>query len=53
MRKQVTVRRYACAVCGRRDLADRMIYSRHTGNRFCSDFGACRKRLRRKGGRRG
>jgi hypothetical protein len=27
---------YACAYCGRRWPADQMIYSSHTGNRFCA-----------------
>ena len=38
-------RRYRCGVCGKQDTAANMIYSRHTGARYCKDMGACRKRI--------
>jgi hypothetical protein len=40
----VAAPRYACGRCGRRATADRMVYSRHSGNRYCIDMGACAKR---------
>lgn len=43
--------RYGCGVCGKRDTAERMIYSRFTGNRYCVDLAACRARkLKKLGG---
>jgi hypothetical protein len=28
-------RKHACGQCGRQDYAERMVYSAHTGNRYC------------------
>jgi len=41
-------RAYACARCGRHASAERMIYSRWTGYRYCTDFKACNKRAERR-----
>lgn len=49
-RTKTAARRYACGTCGKRGKADEMIYSRHTGSRYCADLTACMKR--RKRGRR-
>lgn len=42
-----TVTKHACARCGKHDLADRMVYSAFTRNRYCRDFNACDRRLKR------
>jgi len=44
----MTKQRYACAKCGRYEPADRMIYSRFTRNRYCSDDRACTTRAKRR-----
>lgn len=36
--------RYACNRCGKRGLAEKMVYSRHTGNRYCTDLDGCARR---------
>ncbi len=40
---------HRCALCGRRQSAEKMIYSRHTGARYCTgaDIDACTRRARR------
>ena len=43
-------RRYACARCGRVELADRMLRSRFTRQRYCPDLKACERRARRREG---
>jgi ssDNA-binding Zn-finger/Zn-ribbon topoisomerase 1 len=42
------VTKHECARCGKHDIAERMVYSTHTRNRYCRDFGACDRRLARK-----
>lgn len=44
----LTVTRYACARCGKRQPADRMVYSRFTRNRYCRDLTACDRRHHRR-----
>lgn len=39
--------RHACAVCGKRDQAERMVYSRWTNDRYCVDIDACKRRSKR------
>jgi hypothetical protein len=39
--------RHACARCGRLGRADRMVYSPHTGARYCQDWRACDRRAAR------
>lgn len=40
--------KYPCALCGRRDRAEAMVYSSHTGNRYCgSNVNECHARHRR------
>lgn len=42
-------RLYECASCGRKRPADQMLYSRHTGKRYCRfDFNHCVTLGRRK-----
>jgi len=41
-------RTYACALCGKRDVSERMVFSSFTHNRYCPDTKACDRR-RRKG----
>lgn len=43
-----TATRHACARCGKKQKADRMVFSTHTRSRYCSDITACAKRARRK-----
>lgn len=38
---------YPCGVCGRRGKAEDMIYSPHTGTRYCPTLDDCRKRAAR------
>lgn len=46
-----TTRVYHCGCCGQKLKADRWIYSRWTGNRYCWDMTACiARRKRRRGG---
>lgn len=41
--------KYACGLCGRLDIAERMVFSTHTGARYCgTDFNGCRARAARK-----
>jgi alpha-D-ribose 1-methylphosphonate 5-phosphate C-P lyase len=40
-------RTHVCALCGKRMLAEHMVYSTHTRNRYCADTQACNKRYRR------
>lgn len=43
--------RYPCALCGKRQVAEKMVYSRHLKVRYCADIMACdvrSKRARRK-----
>ena len=35
MGSKTVSRRYPCAMCGRQEQAERMVYSRHTRNRYC------------------
>ncbi len=42
-----TVTRHACARCGKRHPADRMIYSTFTRNRYCADIAGCDRRHKR------
>jgi hypothetical protein len=42
-----SARKYACSRCGRKDVADEMVYSPHTLARYCADIDACAKRVRR------
>jgi len=39
--------RHSCARCGKRGTAEQLIYSRHTGSRYCQDLGACAARAQR------
>jgi hypothetical protein len=39
-------KRYPCARCGRRDKAERMVFSRTTGNRYCR-AGECKDERRK------
>lgn len=41
--------RYACALCGKPNTADRMVYSTQTGSRFCPprEFAACDRRAKK------
>lgn len=39
---------HACARCGRRQTADRMVYSSHTGSRYCADIDACGRRANKR-----
>jgi hypothetical protein len=41
-------KRYPCGVCGKPDVAEKMIFSRFTGSRYCADLAACAKRAKRK-----
>lgn len=41
--------RHACTLCGKLAPAEKLVYSTHTGNRYCPDLDACKKRARRKG----
>jgi hypothetical protein len=42
------VSKYACARCGKKNTAARMVFSRFTGNRYCAyETGACEKRAKR------
>jgi len=43
----VKTRSYRCGCCGKRLKADQWIYSRWTGNRYCTDLDACTKRTKR------
>lgn len=43
----VTVTKHACARCGKKDLAERMVYSRFTRARYCADMTACDRRFKR------
>jgi hypothetical protein len=44
--------KHACARCGKKDTAARMVFSRFTGNRYCAyETGACEKRAKRRRGR--
>lgn len=36
--------KYPCGRCGKPGAAEQMIYSRHSGNRYCIDMAACAKR---------
>lgn len=45
----MSTRKYQCGVCGYHDLADRMVYSTSTRQRYCSSLTACRKRARKRG----
>jgi hypothetical protein len=36
--------RYTCERCGKKGTAEQMLFSRHTGNRYCIEFNACEKR---------
>lgn len=38
--------KHECAKCGRRDYAENMVYSRHTGKRYCRDLDCHRRRKR-------
>lgn len=38
---------HACARCGRKQPADRMVFSKHTRLRYCRDFLACDRRVAR------
>jgi len=44
-------KRYPCARCGRHSVADTMVYSTWTGNRFCFDLRACERRAKRRSSR--
>lgn len=39
---------HTCARCGRTLRNGDWLYSRHTGNRFCTEWKACDKRARRR-----
>jgi len=41
--------RFACAICGRFQPAERMIYSPATHNHYCRDDKACARRATRRG----
>lgn len=41
--------RHVCDRCGRKQPADRMVYSTHTRRRYCRDFNACDRRTKRNG----
>jgi len=43
-----TERTYPCGRCGKRQTAARMLYSRWTHQRFCTDLDACAKRSSRR-----
>lgn len=47
---KIPPRLYTCAYCGKRARVESMVYSSHTGNRFCVDPAACERR-RKRGGR--
>lgn len=40
-------KKYTCPRCKKASPAERMTYSRHTGNRYCRDFDACDRRRAR------
>lgn len=40
--------RYPCGRCGRHQTADRMVWSRWTRARYCTDLKSCEKRARRR-----
>jgi deoxycytidylate deaminase len=40
-----SVARYPCSRCGKRDVADRMIFSTFTRNRYCRDMTNCDRRF--------
>lgn len=40
--------RYACGRCGKRGTAETMVYSRHTGNRYCFKLDECARRTANK-----
>lgn len=42
-----TLVRHACARCGKRQPADRMVYSKHSHLRYCRDFKTCDRRATR------
>jgi hypothetical protein len=42
------VTKHACARCGKRETADRMVFSTYTRNRYCRDMTACDRRFKRK-----
>jgi len=43
-----STRKYECGVCGRWKAADQMIYSTHTGRRFCASGRLCKRPRSRK-----
>lgn len=43
-----TIVKHACARCGKRDTADRMVFSSFTRNRYCADLSACDRRFKRR-----
>jgi len=47
MATAIKARTIPCALCGRRDVAERMVYWTHTGNRYCRDVLRCDKRRKR------
>jgi hypothetical protein len=40
-------RTYECARCGKRQQADRMVFSSHTRNHYCAQIDACSRRAKR------
>jgi hypothetical protein len=49
---KTAIKTYACERCGKRDIADNMIFSTHTHARFCQSFRLCdrrRARLQKRG----
>jgi hypothetical protein len=43
-----TATKHACARCGKKDVAERMVFSTFTRNRYCRDMTACDKRFKRR-----
>lgn len=44
--------KYPCFRCGKKSVASEMVYSRTTGRRFCSDYDACARRVKRQKGKK-
>jgi hypothetical protein len=40
-----------CGICDRRLREGEYVYSRWTGERYCCDLNACKRKRKRKGGR--
>ena len=47
LRPSFRQRTYECARCGKRQTADRMVFSTHTRDHYCAQIDACTRRAKK------